>query len=341
MCFRQLSLLTISLLVALPAFAQDKASDDGRKGGGAFLFQWDNDKVVDTDRHYTNGMRIGYSFDTPTGKWLSTAQRLAALTWFRDQGALRAGWTLGQDMYTPEDVDTYTPDPLDRPYAGWSYVGFSAQNETETAQDTFELNLGMVGPASRAAHAQNAFHRLINVSISRGWRSQLKDEVGLLATRTAKWRLPSADARLWDGLQYDTVVHTTGQLGNIRTAAALGTTLRIGENLREDFGPIYGTFALPQKRPNALTYSAYIGAEVRAVAQDIFLDGNTFRKSADVKRTPFVMEGRFGFVVHVPVHDLYGITGARFSINMVNRTREFKTQDKADHYGSAQVTLNF
>lgn len=326
---------TTVLLAALALSAPVQAE------GGAFLFQWDNDKVVDTDRHYTNGMRIAYSFDEPTGRWKTTADRLAALTMFQDEGAMRAGWTLGQDMYTPEDVDRYVPDPLDRPYAGWSYLGFSAQNETDAIQDTFEVDLGMVGPAAHAGQAQNAFHRLINVSVSRGWRSQIGNEPGLLATRMTKWRMVPENLGLWDGLQFDTIAHGTAQLGNIRTAAAIGATARIGGNLQDDFGPVYGTFALPQQRPEAVTYSFFLGGEGRGIARDIFLDGNTFKKSPDVKKNPFVFEGRAGFTVHVPFDERYWITGARLTLNLVHRTREFETQDKADRYGSAQVTLNF
>lgn len=309
--------------------------------GGAFLLQWDNDKVVDTDRHYTNGMRIAYSADHPQGQWKTTGDALAGLAWFYDQSALRTGWTLGQDTYTPEDVDTYTPDPLDRPYAGWSYAGFSLQNEKQDVQDTMELNIGVIGPASHAGHVQNAFHRLINVPVSHGWRSQIHNEIGLLGTRTRKLRSTVLPVFGQSGLETDVIGHGTIQAGNVRTGAALGATVRLGGNLKDDFGPAYGTFALPQKRPDELSYSFFVGAEARAVAWDVFLDGNTFKDSPDVKKNPYVLEGRLGFAVHSPLPDNGWVKGIRTSINMVHRTREFTTQSKADHYGSLQVTLNY
>lgn len=304
------------------------------KDDGAFLFQLDNDKVVDTDRHYTNGVRIAYSANEPTGQWKTTGETLAGYTLFTNRCALRVGWTLGQDMYTPEDVDTYTPDPLDRPYAGWTYAGFSVQNETPSAQDTLELNVGMIGPAARAGQMQNAIHRLINVSVSHGWRSQIHNEAGILATRTYKQRSEPYDPFGLEWLSGDIIGHGTAQLGNVRTGAAVGATVRLGGNLGEDFGPVYGTFALPHKRPKKLTYSVFAGAEARAVAWDVFLDGNTFKDSPDVKKNPYILEGRTGFAVHWP-------QGIRLSVNMVQRTREFKTQDKADRYGSFQLTFNY
>jgi hypothetical protein len=317
------------------------ASSRADENSGALLIQWDNDKVVNTDRHYTNGMRIAYTANTPVGWIKDSGETLADIFGFTDHSALRAGWTLGQDMYTPEDVETYTPDPLDRPYAGWTYVGLTVQNDYLDTQDTMELDIGIVGPSSRAGHTQNAFHRLINSPLSHGWRSQIDDEVGLLATRTYKVRSNARSVYGSDWLQTDFIGHGTAQLGNVRTGAGVGATARLGENLAEDFGPIFGTFALPHKRPNKLTYSVFIGAETRAVARDIFLDGNTFQDSPSVDKNPFVIEVRTGFTVHVPLPDTWRIKAMRASINIVNRTREFKTQDKADHYGSAQITMNF
>ena len=324
-------------LYALCGPAQAWAAQDG----GAFLIQWDNDKVVDTDRHYTNGMRLAYSFDRPTGQWDTSGRALAGYTWFTDQSALRVGWAVGQDIYTPENVDAYIPDPLDRPYAGWSYIGLTVQNETAHAQDTMELDVGVIGPAAHAGQVQNGFHRLINVSVSRGWRSQIHNELALLATRTYKRRMDLVPVYGVDGLTTDVIPHATLQAGNVRTGAAVGATLRVGGNLQEDFGPVYGTFALPHKRPKNLTYSVFAGAEARAVLWDVFLDGNTFKDSPDVKKNPVVLEGRIGFAVHQPLADGWWFKGVRASINMVHRTREFKAQDKADRYGSLQVTLNF
>jgi hypothetical protein len=317
----------------VPSWADEK--------GGAFLVQWDNDKVVDTDRHYTNGMRIAYSTDHPSGPWKLTGDTLAKLTWFYDQSVLRTGWTLGQEMYTPEDVETRTPDPLDRPYAGWSYVGFSLQNEIQDVQDTMELDIGIIGPASRAGHTQNAFHRVINSPVSHGWRSQIRNEVGLSGTRTRKLRSAALPVFGNSGFETDIIGHGTIQAGNVRTGAALGATVRLGGNLKDDFGPVYGTFALPHKNPGDLSYAIFAGVEARAVAWDVFLDGNTFKDSPDVKRIPYLLEGRLGFSVHSPLPDHWWAEGIRTSINVVHRTREFTTQSKADHYGSLQITLNY
>jgi len=321
-------------------------------GAGDFIFQWDNDKVADTDRHYTNGMRIGYVPTNPAEQLTDVADFL--VTTFGYGGfpnyppdKLRKGWIIGQDMYTPENVDARVPDPLDRPYAGWTYFGVTVQNESDTGltalnqQDTLELDLGIIGPEARAGETQNHFHRLINVSESRGWDHQIGTEPGVLLTRTVKLRTKAWEPFATKMLGFDAIPHATGQIGNVKTGVAAGATLRFGGNLGQDFGPIYGTFALPRKAPDQFTWSLFAGAEARLVARDIFLDGNTFQDSPDVKRNWFVMESRAGVTVHVPTPDGWGIDGVRLDVSHVQRTREFTTQDKSDRYGSFKLTLNY
>ena len=319
---------------------------------GDFLFQWDNDKVADTDRHYTNGMRIGYVPDDMWEPFQSSTDFL--VTWLGHGGFSNVakdkradGWVFGQDMYTPEDVLAYVPDPNDRPYAGWTYFGLTSlvQSKNQSLemdqQDTLEVDIGIVGPEARAGETQNWFHRQINVAESNGWNSQIGTEPGLLITRTIKVR-----SKAWDdwndwGLGLDVIPHATGQLGNIKIGASAGGTVRFGQNLGADFGPIYGTFAIPRGAPKSYVWAFYVGAEGRAVGRDIFLDGNTLKDSPNVDRNPFVLESRFGLMGHVPVPDGWGLKGARLDISHVMRSREFKTQDKADRYGSLKLILNF
>jgi len=319
---------------------------------GDFLLQWDNDKVADTDRHYTNGMRIGYVPTKPAEQLTDAAGVLVNAFGYGGfpnypPDNLRKGWVIGQNMYTPEDVDASVPDPQDRPYAGWTYVGVTVQNVSETGltalnqQDTLELDLGIIGPEARAGETQNAFHRLINVSQSRGWDHQIGTEPGVLLTRTVKFRTDAWQPFDTNALGFDAIPHATGQIGNVKTGAAAGVTLRIGGNLGQDFGPKYGTFSLPRKRPDQFTWSLFAGAEARLVARDIFLDGNSFKESPDVKRNWFVMESRAGVMFHAPVPAGWGIDGVRLDISHVLRTREFATQDKSDRYGSFKLTLNY
>lgn len=335
----KLYVLLATVLLSLNTISMAQAGD--------FLFQWDNDKIADTDRHYTNGMRIAYVPTTPAQPLKDAARWWAEISAFTSPLDLREGWLVGQDMYTPEDVAAAVPNPYDRPYAGWTYVGISLQNEIDRGltsynqQDTLEVDVGIVGPASRAGETQNWFHHKINVAQSRGWHHQIGNEPGFLISRTLKLRIPVWAPFDDGGLAFDIIPHATAQVGNIKVGGSAGATLRFGGNLKEDFGPIYGTFALPRARPDHVTWSFFIGAEARAVAWDIFLGGNTLKDSPGVNHNPFVLESRIGVASHLPMPKNWPIKGLRLDLSHVHRTREFTTQDKFDRYGSLKLTANF
>lgn len=129
----------------------------------------------------------------------------------------------------------------------------------------------------------------------------------------------------------------TASLGNVMTYASAGLLLRLGTRLDADFGP-------PRTRP-ALSGSAFFepgeglgwymfaGVEGRAVARNIFLDGNTWQESRRVARIPGVGDASLGAVV------MWG--AARLSATCVFRSREFSGRPGAAQYGSVSASFQF
>src|SRR5476651_1322742 len=121
---------TILIAAILPAAAQNVPPVDTHPNPdeqrNIFSFQIENDVfniVGKSDRDYTNGARLG---------WLSPA--LPSLPdWFANitnfptlfgeaQPSLvtrRVGISIGQNLYTPQNTDTFQPIFNDRPYAAW------------------------------------------------------------------------------------------------------------------------------------------------------------------------------------------------------------------------------
>ncbi|MBM3586164.1 MAG: lipid A deacylase LpxR family protein [Alphaproteobacteria bacterium] len=77
----------------------------------------------------------------------------------------------------------------------------------------------------------------------------------------------------------------------------------------------------------------FAGVEARAVARNVFLDGNTFRSSHDVGHRPLVSD--FQICAALVLGD------ARISATQVIRTAEFDDQDEADQFGAISVTIGF
>ncbi|MGB4874629.1 MAG: lipid A deacylase LpxR family protein [Candidatus Competibacter sp.] len=301
---------------------------------GTLGFLVENDKFTGTDEHYTNGVELTYltaKDDVP--QWLRSAA--VYLPGVRESAALRTGYVLGQSIFTPSNTLSAAPVPNERPYAGWLYGGLALVAEDDGRLDTWELQLGIVGPSARGEEVQNSFHDLIGSDEAAGWDNQLHDEFGYALIYERKWR--NLLEHQGTGLGVDVTPYVGGSLGNVGTYLEVGATLRIGNDLPNDYGAPRIRPSLPGSnfflpRDNFGWY-LFAGAGGRAVAYNIFLDGNTDGNSLGVDRKPFVGELQAGLVT--------SIGWARLAYTYVLRTREFDRQDKPDRFGSVGISFKF
>ncbi len=327
--------LFCSALVAL--FAPAANAD-----GDTYTFQIENDRIANTDRHYTNGFRFSWVSDAVDAdpKWATDI--LETIYPFADLREGRVGAAFGQSIFTPEDTRANGVVVDDRPYAGWLYAGISAHAQTARVQDkivrdrldTVELDVGIVGPYAFGEQVQNGVHELINVAKSNGWDNQLDNEPGIMLIGERRWR--TRPLRPF-GLELDMLPSVGGSLGNVMTFASAGAMFRLGENIDFDFGPplirpsLSGLAAVD--RSARFGWYVFAGAQGRAVARNIFLDGNTFSDSHSVDKKTFVGDFQFGAAV---VYE-----GSRLSVTQVLRTREFKGQRQADRFGALTLSVRF
>ncbi|GGB51170.1 membrane protein [Tistrella bauzanensis] len=302
--------------------------------GGTFSLVFENDVVSNTDRHYTNGFRLSYM--TAPGQepeWLRKAAGLLPYTGFG--GDIRVVWSLGQSMYTPGDTSLANPLLSDRPYAGWLYGSVGVVAETGGVLDQLELSLGVVGPSSLAEQTQKTIHDLIDSDDPQGWDTQLKDEPAIQLTYQKSWRALAAGSAL--GFAADVTPHAGFALGNVFTYANTGFTMRVGQDLPRDYGPPRISPSLPGStyfRPTSnWGWYLFAGVDGRAVAQNIFLDGNTWKDSRSVDKKPLVGDLQAGLAIT--------IGGTRFGYTHIFRTKEFDGQDEGDQFGAFSVSFNF
>jgi lipid A 3-O-deacylase len=318
------------------------------RGPASLTFYSENDKYfAGTDQAYTNGFKISYlsgRLDTLEGPpALAPVRALARqLARFVPAGeSYRAGFSLGQNIYTPVDTQAAAYQPGDRPYAAWLYVGAAAhfvrpEDAHHSARlDIFELNLGLVGPSALGEDVQNGFHELIQVDRARGWDNQIRDEPGVNLVYERRHRLSTytPDSRLGWGL--DLIPHAGFSLGNIFTYANAGAELRFGHNLPADFGSNLirpSGDSAPARRP-PLGFFVFGAFDARAVARDITLDGNTFKDSPDVDRENLVADLYAGVGLSTP--------WAQLRYAQAFRTKEFAGQRDSQVFGSLSATFYF
>lgn len=331
---RPRSLLAAALLLLTPAALH---ATEGQKAdpSGTFSLIYENDLFAGTDRYYTSGIQLSWrspTFEAPA--WMAAVTQRPNLL-FPADGTLRWGLSFGQNIFTPGDTTRRNPDPLDRPYAGWLYGALSLASYTPTAYGSVELQMGVVGPSALGRQAQNGVHNLRNLDRAMGWDHQLKDEFGINLIFNRQWRLnqPLGESGLAVGL----VPGVTASLGNVHTYASAGMMVRLGSNLTADFGP-------PMNRPaisgsaffepeDHVSWYVFAGLEGRAIARNIFLDGNTWQDGPHVNRLPWVGDASIGAVLM--------FSRARLTASYTFRSREFSAQPEAAQYGSLSLSFRF
>ena len=294
----------------------------------------ENDSFLTTDRHYTHGTRLSYLHARgwePVANFLNRFPR-GGLENLEKTGL---GLALGQNIYTPAEIEIPSLIPDDRPYAGWMYAGLIFQRVGTRGDiainDYVELDLGIVGPEAFGREAQTRWHEIVKARRPRGWDHQLDTEPAINLHMQRSWRFRAdVDQKGW-GTDLVPVLGTT--VGNIAVFGTVGSQIRFGYNLP---GTVFTSTTLPplflEPRKKWGTY-LFGDIEGKAVARNIFVDGNTFTSSHGVNGTMFVGEFRIGATYYRSWFEMTAM--------YVFRTKEFETQANADEYISIAFGARF
>lgn len=314
MPIRFLATLLLATLV-FPARAADVIALDAPPAGSEIQLFVENDMLANTDRYYTNGFKLGVGL--PFELLQSSAANVLRSIDPDNGDGIQVGLFLGQNMYTPRDITLATPQPHDRPWAAWLYLGGVAQRARNHRLNTVELDVGVVGPAALGEPIQKAWHRLIDTRVPRGWDNQAKTEPAFMISYLQKRRFGNEHT--------DLILHGGGSLGTVMTHARAGAMVRLGGRLT-GFGPdtiepggamLHGTRAQGAPGYAGTSWSVFAGVDHRLVAHNIFLDGPVFREGPSVERRTHVRDLSAGFSVQI---DRF-----RFSWTRVHRSAEFDT----------------
>jgi lipid A 3-O-deacylase len=263
------------------------------------------------DDNYTQGARVGWDSERAP----SLVRRLACST----RVACTFAYEIGQEIYTPtfDSVDRLAGE---RPYAGWLYVQSSAISATRRSRRTLTATLGVTGSASLAEQTQAAFHRLVpGFRRPLGWDRQLPTEPDLAVRGTVEWHLPAPRSV---GRWADLVPMASGVVGTLRSAVGSGVQARAGVGLSHPW--------LVDSRAGRWEAYAFAGARGDLVGRDLFLDGDTFRRSERVDREPFVGSWEWGVTLRARRVGL--------EYRAVHVGREYPTGPASHPFGSIRLT---
>ncbi|MFZ4120275.1 MAG: lipid A deacylase LpxR family protein [Caulobacterales bacterium] len=321
------------MAVAPASYAQERPPSPGLwPDQGSISFVAENDMFADgNDRNYTSGLQLSVlvPFDTAPNWIEGLGERTADLVGLTPQSI---GITIGHTLFTPEDIANPTAPPDQHPYAAWAYATISAFGErADRRLDQVDLTVGLVGPAVGGGWLQREWHEVLKGVTPRGWDAQLSNELAFALDYERRYRLSACSTTM--PVQCDLVPSFGGALGTLRTEARVGVMARLGGGLRNDYGPPRIRPALAgggmTDNPAGIRGYFFVGYYGRAVARNLFLDGNTYTESARVDRIPLVGEVQVGTV--------FQANGLQLSYTFVRRTEEFQTQTEPQQFAAFTI----
>lgn len=137
----------------------------------------DNDFITLTDRYYSSGLFLHYTHLLKNGVLNEDNEQLT--------------FSIGQEVYTPSDIETTEISEQDRPYvgflalkAGWSYV-------KKKHGINSSLLLGVAGNASGAGGFQRWYHKVFVISDPPVWVGEMENSLhaNLYASYRREWQL--------------------------------------------------------------------------------------------------------------------------------------------------------
>ena len=217
----------------------------------------------------------------------------------------------------------------DRPYAAWLYHSLGYHIVVDESSLVIEASGGIVGPWALGELLQNGWHDIMPggpVEHANGWAHQLHHEPGLLLA--VEYRRRFALGRWADAIPRTAVV-----AGNVHAHWSVGGEVRLGFNLPEDFGcDLIRAGTGNVVRPRA-PFSFYLFGSMdgRAVARNIFLDGNSWQDSHSVRKRPLVWDLNAGLALN----------WRRFRLIYTQnyRSMEFYGQKGRDVFGSVSFVF--
>jgi len=297
-----------------------------------------------SDRFYTHGFRVIFGkqiFD------VSETDPAEMPLWTRF-AARRCGacsiyptFSTGQEVYTPQDIESPDPQPGEHPWGAWLYGALGATIDTAGgARHEFELRAGITGEHTGAKQLQDFWHDLINRPRAQGWDNQLGNDAGFNAYYRFRdiWIRSDRDSRV----HWDFGPALEAAFGTMRTHASFGGVARIGRHAGDALDPpVEG----PIERPlwpvsfDQVRIYGFLGASVRLVGHNYFLEGSRFHDD------PFTVERE-----NVVRELILGVTaryrGWAMSYTIHRRSEEFvrlvEGGDSGRHsYGSLRLTRGF
>jgi lipid A 3-O-deacylase len=229
-------------------------------------FGWDNDVIFQTDRYYTNGIRISY---------ISKNHGHAFIDFLHLKNTYKENayysYSLSQDIFTPKNKNSTSLLVGDRPFSSSLLLSSNKiiTNPAEKLIKQSEFQIGVIGKLGGGEWVQNGIHSLLPTSnLVTGWENQTETNFAL-----------NYGLEFEKLLTGNSIVHLSGILGSKLglpyTYGETGVSLRLG-NVHKYFSNLN---LYSNRNVDVFVYS---GIKGRLVGYNATIQGSLF-SDADLK----------------------------------------------------------
>ncbi|MEI7499111.1 MAG: lipid A deacylase LpxR family protein [Bacteroidota bacterium] len=232
---------------------------------------YDNDILDNTDRYYTNGIKIDL---ISPGLQMNPLSKLMIPYW--GTGKNYYGITLVQNIYTPSTTKTGGILYGDRPYAAYLYIGsFKITNDPDYKfRQTSEIDVGIIGPDSYGEWVQGSFHKIVPTNNEPlGWEYQIQNDLVLNYSI-------AYEKGIFSGNNIDLNLNSIGSIGTLYTGFTGGFQFRAGW-----MNPYFANLGLAKKTVlkeqglRKFQFIFFVKGSGKLVGYDATLEGGLLNKT--------------------------------------------------------------
>lgn len=199
----------------------------------------ENDVVDGKDKHYTNGTSFMYLSNKDTNTFNdedSFLKLISKIPTFNNETKYQSlGLNYSQFAFTPSDLEKKEKIVGDLPYAGVIAIDFVLYQWEEDFFHEYMLTLGMVGPSTKTASFQKAYHNTTGNKDPKGWDNQLEDDFLYNFSYAYGYKMFKHDFSYG---KMDITNNIRLDAGNFNRAAMASSMIRYGNNYPNNFNTL-------------------------------------------------------------------------------------------------------
>lgn len=303
-----------------PAAAQDLQG---------WQLHWENDAFTrgGKDQWYTNGLRASWSWNSPGTTSVGRTLDSAARWWLPEGKVPTLTYAFGQSMYSPADISVAGPQPFDRPWGAFLFVGVTAHAYAGRQFRATEIKVGFTGRHALGEQAQAGVHKhLTGSQPPLGWDQQLRSRPGIQVSHTRIDRFGDSARGDCFGFQLSRGMAA----GTLRAYGHVGAAMTVGD-LGGDNSPMSvaneGDFVVQDfnNRDQFRKPFGFVAVSITAMAYNYFLQGDTPYGRSQIDKRPVYAAAQVG--VSLPLHHWFSSRWVpRLVYSHTVRQQEFKSR---------------